>query len=52
MTMHGDHHLTDTEDAAFEERDTGDQLAFECPCCEHAHTERPTGQVKRIRSAR
>ena len=35
-----------------DERDAGDQLAFECPCCEHAHTERPTGQVKRIRSAR
>ena len=35
-----------------DERDTGDQLAFECPCCEHAHTERRTGQVKRIPSAR
>ena len=35
-----------------DERDAGDQLAFECPCCEHAHTERRTGQVKRIPSAR
>ena len=35
-----------------DERDADDRLAFECPRCEHAHIDRRTPELKRIRFAR